>query len=376
MIQQLVTRWAAANVITLEEAAGQVLTADPLDLVLEMEWVWHQANLGSPNPPPAGPARQFLMAQGAFFDMNQPPQNDPLHPVVPAWNHLGYALAIENTRAAQIFGRVVRMFRTDEVLGIPDYATQRWMDATETLLFGAPFPVPAWLSTSAQRADPEAVRRNAYGRLFGMELAFGTEANVPYPFERATAANVNFVPMFEELLYELWRAIENIHNFSGANQTDDERIFRLAQQLAFILRSRRQNALLGREELAAVTAMGWLDLTLNSQNPVIRNLRADATNPADRLKLIGERVGLPAHSKAASFFSMATELSVLLRTLEAGAVQDSSQSWLLYRESPPPAIGTSVRRVITEWSAASGHDLKARARPILVNPRSPALTRS
>lgn len=375
MIQQLVTRWAAARNISLEDAAGEVLTADPLDLVLEMELVWHRANLGSPNPAPAGNARQALMALGTFFNPNDPPQNGPGNPTVPAWHHLGYALAIENTRAAQIFARVVRMFRTDEGLGIPDYATQRWLDATETLLFGAPFPVPAWLSTSAQRIDPEAVRRNAYGRLFGMELAFGTEANTPYPFERAKAANVTFVPLFEELLYELWRAIENIRNLVGANQTDDDRIFRLAEQLAFILQSRRLNALLGREELAAVTAMGWLDLTLNGQNSVIRNLRADATNPADRLKLIGERVGLPAHSKASSFFSMATELSVLLRTLEARAVQDSSQSWLLYSETPP-AIGTSVRRVITEWSAASGHDLKARARPVLVNPRARALTRS
>jgi hypothetical protein len=370
MIQQLVQRWAAAapgGPIPLAQAAADVLTADPLDLVLHMEQVWDRANLWSPNPGPAGPARQLAIAANAF-NAAAPPANVPAAPTDPAWHHLGYALAIENTRAPQIMARVVRAFRAGEDLGIPSYATQRWLDTTEVLLFGAGYGLPAWLSTSSARPDAEAVCRNALFRLFGVDLAFGTEGNAPYAYEKPETANKQFVPMFEELLYELWRAIENINNISGPNAADDDRIFRLAEQISFMLRSRRQNALLGREELAAVTAMGWLDLSLSANTPVVNDLRSQATNQADRLRFIGERVGLAPHSKATAFFSMSEELSVFLRLLEARVVTNPTLSWLLYRTNPPnpPAIGAQVRRVITEWSAASGHDLKTRSRPVEV----------
>ena len=41
-------------------------------------------------------------------------------------------------------------------------------------MFGAPNPIPGWLSISTVRPEAEAVRRNAYWRLLGLDLAFGT----------------------------------------------------------------------------------------------------------------------------------------------------------------------------------------------------------
>jgi hypothetical protein len=391
MIQQLVRRWAAANPgIALPDVVGQVLTADPLDLIWHMEQVWHAANLWSPNtvapgiplpaplanPGPAGPARLMLIANNQFINAG-PVANLPGAPQAPEWFHLGYAFAIENTRVAQIMARVVRGFRSGESLGIPSYGTQRWLDATEALLFNAGNPVAAWLSTSGVRPDAEAVRRNAYHRLFGMDLAHGADNNAAVAYDRADTANRGFVQLFEELLYELWRAIENVRNIAGANAADDDRIYRLAERIGEMLRSRRQNALLGREELAAVTAMGWLDLTLSVDTPVVNDLRANATSASDRLRFIGQRVGLAPHSRAGAFFAMAEELALLLRALEAGWVTDAAFSWLLYQvpggPGVPPAgpgvpapLGIEVRRVITEWSAASGRDLKARPRPVEV----------
>jgi hypothetical protein len=80
---------------------------------------------------------------------------------------------------------------------------------------------------------------------------------------------------------------------------------------------------------------------------------------------------------------MAADLSLLLRAIEAGWVTDSGRSWLLYQTvtppnvpPPPPGVnplGTEVRRVITEWAAASGRDLKSRAVPIKVIPATPAV---
>ena len=63
----------------------------------------------------------------------------------------------------------------------------------------------------------------------------------------------------------------------------------------------------------------------------------------------------------------------------------SGRSWLLYQTVAPPSqplppgvnpLGTEVRRIITEWAAASGRDLKQRNLPIRVLPAMPsALTR-
>jgi hypothetical protein len=367
-------------------AAARVLTADPFDLVLHMEQVWDAARPWGPlpNPQPAGPARQQLFGINDF---------DTVVPGlgVRAWDHLAYSYVLENTRVVQIFRRVVREYRSGEGLGIPSVATQRWLDTTETLLFGAPNPIPLWLSTSAVRGDPEAVRRNAYWRMFGLDLAFGSDDNRPPVYDKATAANKTFVSLFEELLYELWQAMTNLRNTAGVNASDDDRIFRIAEQLKFVLRSRRQNAMLSREELISATVLGWCELTLLLDSPVVVDLRADATSAGDRLRLIGERVGLAPHSKASSLLSMASEISILLRAIEEGYVSAPEFSWVLYRNDVPSTttpnpvpggtpFGPESRRVITEWSAATGRDLKVRAKPAQVttgatNGRQPVGTR-
>jgi hypothetical protein len=373
MIQQLVQRLVTLNIAsTREDAAALVLAADPLDLVLHMEQVWDAFDPWGSNGPPAGPARQALWLTGQFSNAAPIPS---LPPVYPGWDHFGYSYVLENTRAVQILRRVVREYRSGEGLGIPSVATQRWLIASEVLLFGAANPIAAWLSTSNILPDPEAVRRNAYWRMFGLDLAFGTEDNRPPVYDKANAANSSFVRLFEELLYEVWQAISNVRNTSGVNASDDDRIFRTAEQLTFVLRSRRQFQMLAREELAAATVLGWIELTLSGDTPVVRDLRAQATSASDRLRIIGERVGMAAHSRSAALFSMAQELSLFLRVIEAGLVTGPEVAWLLYLEQPPNnapptplPIGAASRRVITEWAAATGKDLKGRGKPVEVIP--------
>lgn len=377
MIPQLINRVAGSmtSPTPARDAALYVLSADPFDLALHLEQVWAAANVwGAPSIPPPAPAssaRVRLWETGAFFDFG-PLEN-------PAWEHLGYSYALENTRAVQILRRVVREYRSGEGLGIPSFDSQRWLNATESLLFGAPNPIVPWLSTSTVRQDPEATRRNAYWRFFGLDLAFGGDDNRPPVYDKATVANTSFVGLFEELLFELWQAISNVRNTSGANVADDDRIFRLADALNDILRARRLQQVLTREELAAATALGWVEMTLSFDTPIVADLRSQATTPADRLRLIGERVGLPAHSKSSALFSMAADLSLFLRTIENGVVTTPSLAWVLYLETPPPQppgapqqpvpIGAHSRRVITEWAAATGKDLKARGKPVEVNRR-------
>lgn len=348
-------------------AATTVLTADPFDLLLRMEQVWNDyvPDAVTPNPSPAGRGRQELAKLGGFVLGTRDRRG---------WDHLGASYVLENTRIVQILRRVVREYRAGEGLGVPSIATQRWLNATETLLFGAANPLSTWLSTSLVRQDPEAVRRNAYWRLLGMDLAFGGDDNRPPVYDKATAANTSFVRLFEELLFELWQAMSNERNIAGTNVSDEDRIYRIAEELRFILQSRRQSAMLAREELGAATALGWARLTVDFDSAVVIDLRAQAESPSDRLRLIGERVGLPAHSKAAAFFAMATDLSIFLYAIEAGIVTGPEFAWALYltkkpitaAPTDPEPIGAETRRVITEWAAATGKDLKARGKAVEV----------
>ncbi|MFF1634217.1 hypothetical protein [Leifsonia sp. NPDC058248] len=354
------------------EAAAAVLSADPFDLVLYLEQVWDSANVWAPNGKPAGPARTALYKTGNFA---------AYEPVAgPAWDHFLASYVLENTRMVQIFGRVVREFRSGEGLGVPSVATQWWLDTTETMLLGAWNILPAWLSTSAARPDPESVRRNAYWRMFGMDLSFGADDNRPKVYQKALASNTGFVKLFEELLYEIWQAMINLRNVAGVNSADNDRIYAIAQELQYILRSRRQKAVLAREELASATALGWLNLTIDSNTPVVVDLKAQATSAGDRLRLIGERVGLPAHSKSTSLITMAEDLSILMRTIEADIVTGPESAWVLYDTVAPGGssltpLGSFTRRIITEWSSAAGRDLKARKAPIEVQRRPAALVR-
>jgi len=370
MIRQLVNR-LTPRFGSHYEAIAYVLASDPLDLVLYMDEVWAAAALlgepgPGPTPPPAaGSAREALRALNRFSSI---PGLEPIP--LRAWEHLGYSYVLENTRAMQILRRVVREYRSGEDLGIPSLATQRWLDATEVLLFGAQHPLIAWPSVSGVRADPEAVRRNAYWRMFGLDLAFGTEDSRAPIYHKATAANFSFVDLFEELLSELWHAMRDAQNTAGVNAAADDRIFRLSDELKALLTSRRQGDNLAREELAAATAMGWVELTLSMDTAVVSDLRAQATSPSGRLRLIGERVGLAPHSQSAALFEMADDLSRFLRTIEQGVVSGPSLAWVLYLEAPPRGsepnplepIGPLSRRVMTEWAAATGKDLKARGR--------------
>jgi hypothetical protein len=355
--------------MTKEDAALRVLRADPFDLSLHMEQLWDISLPWGPTPA-AGPGRRKLYATGEFFSYAPA--------ALPAWDHLGYSYVLENTRIVQILRRVVREYRSGEGLGLPSIDTQRWLDATETLMFGAGNTLSTWLSTSTVRQDPEAVRRNAYWRYFGLDLAFGTDDNRPPVYDKANAANTGFVRLFEELLFELWQAITNVRNIAGTNASDDDRIFRIAEELGYVLRSRRQKSTLKREELAAALVLGWAHLTVSINSSLVSDMSATATNPATRLQLIGERVGLPAHSKSSAFFSMADDLSILLYTIESGLVKGPEYAWILYLEQPPAGetdkpVGEEARRVITEWAAATGKDLKVRGKPIEIVPTRPRL---
>jgi hypothetical protein len=271
---------------------------------------------------------------------------------------------IENTRVYEIFRRVLHEYRHGEKLGTPlDSSTQNWLRNTEELFYSDPAPFLITNVSSHIRSDLRANRRNAYQRMFGMDLNHGTDDGKPYAYIKAEAANSEFVATFEEFLREIWIGITYVTATSSSNPTDDSKIAVLATKLHDMLQSRRQSGNLSREEFAFVSMMSWFHLTLelNPPLPIIRSLRAEAEGVENRLFKIAQLVGLPAHGLSKSFFDIADPLSRLLTEIEMRLYNSTGAVRPLYdRVTFPTGPEPDLRTIITHWAAITGRDVKAR----------------
>jgi hypothetical protein len=350
----------------------------PLVLVAYMEAYW---NKRSPQPPlpttlPLGhPDR--LSDQAGLSGLPFPPDEalfgfDPALGVIQGgfvrWDHLIYAYMIENTRVYEIFRRVLHEYRHGEKLGTPlvdtqtqTSATQNWLRNTEELFYSDPAPFTIANVSSHIRSDLRASRRNAYQRMFGMDLNHGADDGKPYAYIRAEAANSGFVATFEEFLREVWIGITYVGATSSSNPTDDSKIADLAEKLRDMLQSRRLGGNLSREEFAFVSMMSWFHLTLElDDSPIVKSLQACAFGAENVLFKIAERVGLPAHGLSKSFFDIADPISRLLIQIEMGTYNDIPAVRALYDRNIPGSPEPDLRNIITHWTAITGRDVKAR----------------
>lgn len=275
------------------------------------------------------------------------------------WDHLIYAYMIENTRIYEIFRRVVHEFLHGEKLGVPREDTQLWLRNTEEFFYRDPPPFSITTLSSHIRSDLRASRRNAYQRMFGMDLNHGADDNTPYPYVKAEAANKEFVSTFEELLREVWIGHINRNTTSGANPTDNTKIEELVHKLHDMLITRRQSGNLSREEFFFVSMMSWFHLTVDNDLPVIRDLRADGTSPEQRLFKIAQIVGLPAHGLSRSYFEIAQAISSVLIAIETGTLHASGAARAFYDPAAPNNLANFMNTIITHWSLITGRDMKA-----------------
>lgn len=345
----------------------------PLDIVAYMEAFWNKRqqppqsppSLGHPNHRSDEPAlsinRLPLPSSQTLFgsDGHTPP--NPNKDGFLYWDHLIYAYMIENTRVYEIFRRVLHEYRHGEKLGPPlDAATQNWLRSTEELFYSDSAPFLITNVSSHIRPDLRASRRNAYQRMFGMDLNHGAEDGKPYSYFKAEAANSEFVTTFEEFLREVWIGITYVTATSSSNPTDNSKISELAEKLHDMLLSRRLNGNLSREEFAFVSMMSWFHLTLEFDSPIVKSLRADAIGVEQRLFKIAERVGLPAHGLSKNFFDIADPISRLLIQIEMKTYNDASAVPALYDRNISNNLEADMRTIITHWTAITGHDVKAR----------------
>ena len=372
-----------------QSAAELVLSLHPMQVSRYLEESWSASTGTLTLPREEIPGSLVPQERDSGVDRNMPPgvPNLPAgtYPFAPAvWDHLIYAYMIENTRVFEIFRRVLEEYFTGELLDVPTPASNLWLRTTEALFYHDASPLNIFSVGSWIRPDVRAARRNAYFRMFRMDLNHGTTDNRPYPYAKPPASNVEFVATFEEFQREVWRGIENFTNTSGPRPTDNAAIANLARALYDMLRVRRRNGNLLREELAFVSTMSWFHLTLLYDTPIVVDLKSQAPSAEERLEKIGERVGVPAHSKSHSYFHLAEAMSPILRAIENADFNTEATAPTLY--SPGP-IRRRMMEIITHWSIATGRDMKARkvtvagqtpipgtvSRPPVTNGRSPAV---
>ena len=280
-------------------AADIILTQQrPLQILDYLEAYWQIAAPGFPVPADPAMARPTPLDPG----LPGPTMLVPVH-------HIAYALCLENTRLADIMRRVVAEYRSGERLPPATAPTLRWLQVTEEVFFTSPVPFSVRSLASSLRPDPAAIRRNAYYRILGMDLNHGTEDGRPYQYVKADVSNRDFSVAFESLLAEVWKGYINRNNFIAANATDDNAIDELVRRLQEMLNARRQFGNLAREEFDAVATLSWFFLTIAYNTQIVTDLDATAFGVADRLRLIGERVGLAPHARADSYFQLATPMS-------------------------------------------------------------------
>ena len=273
------------------------------------------------------------------------------------WNHLIYAYMIENTGVYEIFRKVIHEFRHGEELGVPIDGADHWLRNTEELFYKDPASYSIMSLGSNIRPNLCATRRNSYYRMFGMELNHQRADKKPY--EKAKAANNEFVNTFEEFLREVWVGIINFGNSAGIKRTDDAKIANLAEKLYDMLVTRRLGGNMAREEFFFVSMMSWLQLSLGFDSPIVTSLRAEGTSPEQRLHKIAQRVGKPAHALSKNFFDMADAISRLLIQIETRIYNDHEAVSALYTDIPDGPIH-DIKTIITHWSITTGHDLKAK----------------
>lgn len=293
--------------------------------------------------------------------------------------HLIGAYLLENTRILQIFERFVEKYLLDEEFGIAgNNQVLTWIQNAERLFFKNDSQVAANIR-SLIRPSSDASRRNAYWRMFGMDLAFGdiNSQNNSINYYKSKSSNQQFIPLFEKYLAEIWQGYINARNIAGVNSSDINIVVDLAIQLRELLIARRGNPAantyanlnLSREEFSSVLITSWFAFIISDNTPVVDFLNCQSSTIGERLLKIGVKVGVPAHSKCQSLFEMTGPASTILTTLEMGGVLDNPgvMQNILSSLNPNPLVPpqqvnvnymTNFLTVINNWEKATGHKIK------------------
>ncbi len=287
--------------------------------------------------------------------------------------HLFHAYLVESTGIVDVLAEVVRRYVVGETLPTPSLDTLVWVRTTEELFFREPPLFHIGGLTSQLRPDPQVNRRNAYWRMFGCDLPHSprglADAQQPWKRDIGPVANTRFIELWNELLRQVWIGIENDANQVGANPTDSSYVGYLCQTIGELLRLRRQNGMLMREEYIYNAMLDWMLLTVEFDTAVVHTLSATASaggNPADRLAGIGAHVGITPPRNARELFELADLVSPVLWFIELRQFDAPGNAELLYRKfnGANPTIPATMNRIVDLWQSVTGEPLKANVVPV------------
>ena len=304
------------------------------------------------------------------------------------WDHLSYAYLIECTGITEVMAEVVRRFAVGESLNTLSAQGTQWVRATEELFFRDPPLFSIGGIVSEVRPDLRITRRNNYWRMFALEPPHGIPARWRRPghvdqswkSDTGDGVNTGFREKWTELLRQVWLGFENARNGIGPNATDREYVAFLCQSLREMMTARRQGGQLAREEFVHVTTMSWFHLTVETDTPIVIDLKAEATNPADRLAKIAQRVGVTPAPRARELFELSDLVSSLLRAIEVGLFDNGADAETLFLPiAGNEALVRDMNRIIDLWQSATGDRVKDRpagtaAQPLRLPSASAALS--
>jgi hypothetical protein len=295
--------------------------------------------------------------------------------------HLSYAYLIESTGVFEIMAEVVRRLVVGETLDTLSAAGAKWLRATEELFLREPplFAISGVLSEV--RPWHRVNRLNAYWRMFALEPPHAIPprwapplgVDGPQPWKADTGGvNSDFREKWAELLRQIWLGIENQNNGIGSNPTDAEYVAFLAKALRDMLGMRRRGGLLAREEFVFVSIMSWFHLTLESDTPIVIDLKAEGTSAADRLAKIAQRVGMAPAARSRELFELSDLMSAFLRAIELGLYDTGETAQTLFlRFGTNDRIISDMNRIIDLWQSATGERVKDRPAGTVVRTASP-----
>lgn len=289
------------------------------------------------------------------------PTSDKGIPLI--WDHLVYAYLVESTGVVEIFTEVVRRLVVGETLGALTRESVQWLRTTEDLFFKDP-PIFAVHGVVSQvRPAARVNRRNAYWRMFGMDLPhhvpgrWGSSTDTAWKSDLGQGVNTDFRAKWTELLRQVWMGIENQLNSSGANPTDPQYLVLLSAALRDMMNNRRRGGQLAREEFAYVTMLSWFHLTVLSNTPIVVDLQCSATSPADRLAAVAQRAGMQAAARSRELFDLAQAMSRILRAIELDLFATGPRASQLFLDAE---LRGDMTNIIDNWQSATGERVKER----------------
>ncbi len=201
--------------------------------------------------------------------------------------------------------------------------------------------------------------------------------NIGFPnaFDKANDRHggfLEFVSHFEAFGTEVWRGIVIRKNTTRANDTNYEAIVMHATWLHDMLKSKRQRSNLSLEEFRAAGITSLLHLAVDFDTAIVKDFKAEASDPGERLDRIAGRVGIAANPNARALFEMAPAFSKLLRFIELGQIRDAASAERLCRLSP---LCDWTAKVINLYSETTGRDLRVRRTEVVALPVQPRIQR-